>query len=92
MSKIAFPPGEKDGNCGCPHSEESYAPDAGVINRAIKGGGTHAVHAWGVIDHHLEDGRTRIEDIAGTSAAGKFNTDWSSLFYLHGLGRKIAGL
>ncbi len=60
MSKITWPPDEKDRKCGCPHSEESYAPDAKAIDRAIKGEGTHAVHAWGVIDHHLEDGRTRI--------------------------------
>lgn len=68
MSKITYQPDDKDRDCGCPHSAESYSPDAKVINLAIQGGGAHGAYAWGVIDRLLEDGRIRIEGLSGTSA------------------------
>jgi len=38
------------------------------INLALQGGGSHGAFAWGVLDALLEDGRTEIEGICGTSA------------------------
>ncbi len=68
MTKITFRPDDKERDCGCPHSSESYHPDAKVINLAIQGGGAHGAYAWGVIDRLLEDGRIEIEGVSGTSA------------------------
>ena len=68
MTKITFHHDDKERDCGCPHSDKSYASDAKVINLAIQGGGAHGAYAWGVIDRLLEDGRIRIEGVCGTSA------------------------
>lgn len=38
------------------------------INLALQGGGAHGAYTWGVLDRLLEDGRTEIEAISGTSA------------------------
>jgi NTE family protein len=38
------------------------------INLALQGGGAHGAFTWGVLDHLLEDGRTEIDGISGTSA------------------------
>ena len=42
--------------------------DKKSINLALQGGGAHGAFTWGVLDRLLEDGRTRIEGISGTSA------------------------
>ena len=68
MSKITYPPDNRERDCGCPHTSESYAPDAKAINLAIQGGGAHGANAWGVIDRLLEDGRIKIEGLSETSA------------------------
>lgn len=38
------------------------------VNLALQGGGAHGAFAWGVLDRLLEDGRTEIEGLSGTSA------------------------
>ena len=68
MSKITFYHDDEKRDCGCPASDQSYAPDAKVINLAIQGGGAHGAYAWGVIDRFLEDGRIKVEGVRGTSA------------------------
>ncbi len=42
--------------------------NAKKINLALQGGGAHGAYTWGVLDYLLEDGRTTIEGISGTSA------------------------
>ena len=44
---------------------ESHLPR---VNLALQGGGSHGAFTWGVLDALLEDGRTEIEGISGTSA------------------------
>ena len=68
MGNKTFHRDEKDRDCGCPHSDASYEPNAKVIDLAIQGGGAHGAYAWGVIDRLLEDGRIKIEGVSGTSA------------------------
>lgn len=68
MTKITFHHDDKERDCGCPHSDSSYDPNAKVINLAVQGGGAHGAYAWGVIDRLLEDGRIKVEGVCGTSA------------------------
>lgn len=39
-----------------------------MLNLALQGGGSHGAFSWGVLDALLEDGRTGIEGLSGTSA------------------------
>lgn len=39
-----------------------------TLNLALQGGGSHGAFTWGVLDALLEDGRTTIEGLSGTSA------------------------
>jgi len=41
---------DKDRDCGCPKSPETFDRNAKVINLAIQGGGAHGAFAWGIID------------------------------------------
>ena len=41
---------------------------AKMLNLALRGGGAHAAHTWGVLDRLLEDGRNGVEAIGGTSS------------------------
>ena len=68
MDKTTFVPDDKERDCGCPESPQTYKRNAKTINLAIQGGGAHGAYAWGVIDRLLEDGRIKIEGISATSA------------------------
>ena len=65
-----YPPryDDKNRDCGCPQSSQTYEPNAKVINLAIQGGGAHGAYTWGIIDRLLEDGRISFDGISGTSA------------------------
>jgi NTE family protein len=39
-----------------------------MLNLALQGGGSHGAFTWGVLDALLEDGRTGVEGLSGTSA------------------------
>ncbi len=46
----------------------AWKGQAKPINLALQGGGAHGAFTWGVLDQLLDDGRTEIEGISGTSA------------------------
>jgi NTE family protein len=49
-------------------AQPSAAPTRHRLNLALQGGGSHGAFTWGVLDRLLEDGRTEVEGISGTSA------------------------
>jgi len=53
------------------------------LNLALQGGGSHGAFTWGVLDYLLEDGRTSIEGISGTSA-GAMNATVLAHGYMKG--------